>query len=456
MSELAPVSSMPIPVTRGCAGAARIDITPPIGAPLIGFAGRGPATGVLDPLTATVLFLQSGTSEGSAVALVSCDLEGIDDVWVHEVEQQARKAVGIEGLRVIVFATHTHYAPAGPSMDNEGELEHPLSIAYTRLLVYDLVGAVVLACSRARPACVRALTGECHVGVNRREMSPTGEIILGQNPAGPTEPRVVLMVVEGTDGDGIATVVNFACHPVCLGAEYRNISSDFVGPLRSAVERLTGMPMLFLQGAAGDINPKTMGGGERTALDTAMPLAAEVLRLWNKAERMPPRGISIRVRDQTFEYSPLLPETRYEAEAAVRSLAARLSSLEAADNSAPGEMDWTRLRLSRAREALNVVKSGHPGRAVVTHQYVMTVADGLAIATAPCELFTVLGQRIVEGSPFALTVFAGYANGMIGYVPDRRSYEEGGYEITHATLVARGVGEEIVGHSIELLNLLTP
>lgn len=454
MTETAPASPSPARAAPGRAGAARVDITPPIGAPLIGFAGRGAATGILDPLAATVLFLQSGGPEEAALALVSCDLEGIDGEWTDEVQRQARVATGIVDLHVIVSATHTHYAPAGPSMDNEGPLEHPVSIAYTRLLVYDLVGAIQLAWSRAVPARVRVVAGESDVGVNRRETTPDGEAVLGHNPAGPRDPRVVLVVVEDADGNVIASAVGFACHPVCLGAECREISPDFIAPLRSTVERVTCAPMLFLQGAAGDINPRTMGESTTTPLGTAMPLAAEVLRLWNTSSQAIAHEISVQVCAETFGYAPLLPESRADAAAAVSDLATRLASLEADSSADDAEMSWTRLRLSRAREALHVIENEDSAHPIEARQYAARISPQLAIATAPCELFTVLGQDIIRRSPFPMTVFVGYANGLIGYVPDQASYEAGGYEVTHATLVARGAGEEIVENSVRLLRAL--
>jgi hypothetical protein len=428
-----------------------VDITPPVGAPLIGFAGRGPATGVADPLTATALFLQSGGPDGPSVAIVACDLEGIDAEWTDEVRDKARVSTGLKDLQVIVAASHTHYAPAGPSMDNEGVLEHPLSIAYTRLMVFDIVGAIVLAESRARAAVVRAVVGESHVGINRRETTAAGDIVLGHNEHGPRDPRVALLVVEADDGAEIASLVGFACHPVCLGGDCCEISADFVGHLRSAVERITGAPLLFLQGAAGDINPRTMGVSAQTPLDTALPLAAEVVRLRNLAQSMTPAELTVRVITATFDYPPLLPASADDARSAVDELVARLSASESDATPDPSEVSWTRLRLTRAVEALDALESGEPPRRVPAQQFAIALTGDIAIATAPCELFTVLGEAIVSGSPFPLTVFAGYANGLIGYVPDRASYAEGGYEVTHGTLVARGVGEDIARNAIGLL-----
>ncbi|MBT5532832.1 hypothetical protein HOK31_07190, partial [Candidatus Poribacteria bacterium] len=53
------------------AGVARADITPAVGIPMVGFAGRGPSTDVHDPLYATCLALRDGDD---VAFLVQCDL----------------------------------------------------------------------------------------------------------------------------------------------------------------------------------------------------------------------------------------------------------------------------------------------------------------------------------------------------------------------------------------------
>lgn len=75
----------------------------------------------------------------------------------------------------------------------------------------------------------------------------------------------------------------------------------------------------------------------------------------------------------------------------------------------------------------------------------------IAIITAPGEIFTEIGQRVVERSPFPHTIYAGYTNGSIGYVPTRAAYQEGGYEVTHACNVGPEAGELIEEESVRLL-----
>jgi neutral ceramidase len=51
-----------------------------------------------------------------------------------------------------------------------------------------------------------------------------------------------------------------------------------------------------------------------------------------------------------------------------------------------------------------------------------------ALVALPGEPFSTVGAAIREGSPIPHTMVLGYAGGYIGYVPDRRAYEAGGYE----------------------------
>ncbi len=61
----------------------------------------------------------------------------------------------------------------------------------------------------------------------------------------------------------------------------------------------------------------------------------------------------------------------------------------------------------------------------------------------PGEIFVELGKAIKIASPFPLTIVAELANGSIGYVPDRRAYPQGAYEVI-STRVAAGSGEKLV------------
>src|SRR5579864_5488565 len=86
------------------AGVARVDITPPVGHPMGGYSERkGNATGTHDPLYATVLVLESGSS---SVALVTADLRSFVSTRVGDA---ARQRFGVR--TTIISSSHTHSGP---------------------------------------------------------------------------------------------------------------------------------------------------------------------------------------------------------------------------------------------------------------------------------------------------------------------------------------------------------
>ncbi|MCC2629960.1 MAG: hypothetical protein K0S14_3610, partial [Thermomicrobiales bacterium] len=112
---------------------------------------------------------------------------------------------------------------------------------------------------------------------------------------------------------------------------------------------------------------------------------------------------------------------------------------------------WAEKRLERARRGLDAVQDGTPVPPVEAELMALRLSDSVGVITAPGEIFTEIGQSIVARSPFALTLYATYANGTIQYVPTRAAYAEGGYEVTHACQVAPEAGEEIEEESLRLL-----
>src|SRR5205807_10402534 len=73
-------------------------------------------------------------------------------------------------------------------------------------------------------------------------------------PAGPTDPSVPVVYVEGTDGKPIAVYVNFAMHLDTVGGLY--YSADYPYTLCQALAAVKGEEVvtLFTIGTAGDIN----------------------------------------------------------------------------------------------------------------------------------------------------------------------------------------------------------
>ncbi len=144
-----------------------------------------------------------------------------------------------------------------------------------------MVSAAVEAARRTRPARLGfGRTVAEGITVNRRQRVEDGTI-LGWNPDEECDRDVAVIRVDDEAGGAICTVVAFASHPVVIGPDVPEASSDFVGPLRERVREWTGGECVFLQGCAGNIVPfesfYTEAGAERSFAER-LALAALLAR----------------------------------------------------------------------------------------------------------------------------------------------------------------------------------
>ena len=70
--------------------------------------------------------------------------------------------------------------------------------------------------------------------------------------------------------------------------------------------------------------------------------------------------------------------------------------------------------------------AGHSEVAAELHGIRM---GGIALVGFPGEPFSEIGVRVKQASPFPHTLFSGYTNDYLGYVPVAEAYPEGGYEV---------------------------
>jgi len=233
-------------------GLAKVDITPPVGGKMSGYAGRGLSTGVHDPLFARIAYFESGETK---VALVSWDVCEFQSSWLRKELEN----LGISNL--LLCSTHTH---AGPDLD---EPDFPSKEKPWRRTVEErILDAVKKAAAKTFPAFISAAEGNIAIGYNRlkRERDQTATTYF-QNPwripLGPVDPTVCVIRIDGEEGKTRAVIVCYACHPVVLGPKNTTISADYPGVTMKRIEERLGADALclFIQGCAGDINPLLMG-----------------------------------------------------------------------------------------------------------------------------------------------------------------------------------------------------
>ncbi len=432
------------------AGAAVADITPPRGCPMAGYYSARGAEGTHDPLQAKALVLEQ---DGVRVALVALDLIGTPRELVEAARAAVEKETGIPAAHVMISATHSH---TGPVLSARGRFAEGVPGGqeiirdYLKDLPNRIAKAVKDADAKRRPARVSTATGrEDSLAFNRRFFMLDGTV--GWNPgkrnprivrpAGPTDPAVPVVCVDGLDGKPIATYVNFAMHLDTVGGMY--YSADYPYQLARCLAAVRGddTVTVFTTGCCGDINHINVasaapqkGDGEAARIGTR--LAAEVLRTYDRLE--PTAAGSLRVSSAMVELE--LPQVTADEVAQGKGVIAALS---AGAKPAPAFLEQV-----KAFQAVEV--AGRLGKAFAVEVQVVSLGDDLAWVSLPGEIFVELGLAIKAGSPFKQTIVAELANGSIGYIPNRVAYSQGNYEVVSAR-VAAGSGERLVDEALRQL-----
>ena len=414
------------------AGLGRSVITPPRGSYLIGYGDRfRGANRVHDDLTATALVLDDGATRLTIVAL--------DMLCLHE-DLVARIRGRCAG-EVWIACSHTHAGPIAFADRRSSRRRRRLLDG----IVDKVVAAVADAGRSLAPAALRFAVGEAGIAINRREAGPDGKIELGQNPEGPVDPSLGVLQLLDERGVVRATLVNFACHPAVLSPKNRQISAEWPGVMRREVQAAMGGACLFLQGATGNLNPKHEWGDHD--LEAMERLGKEVGRaVIGLCERGGTPVVATPLASVREEIGLPVIERTTES---YRKTAARILRVPsfAIDPLLKYMYPW-RPRL----------RPGPDGRPEFPMEVQVFRIGDLALVGLAAETFTEIGRAIKDGSPAPHTLFAGYSNGCIGYLPTASAHTEGGYEVEQAPLAYRmsgtfdpGCAEAVTARSIEMV-----
>ena len=378
------------------AGFAEIDLNPPLGLELTGYAVADRlATGTHDPLKATAVVLDDRKQKSM--------LCGVDLCVMHEavsrvVRRRVSKRTAIPVERIVVAATHTH---SGPKLMNSDLL---VNQRWVRDLEDRLTTVMMLADYHRVPARVGAATVHVPgVGGNRRVAD------------GPVDEAVTVLRVDGVrEGRTLGAIVGVACHPTVLGPTNREYSADYIGKLRQAIAERHGsaLPVAVFNGACGDVNPggydaeaslrgevtpnrtferaadigRTLGDAAYEAFEEAEPKGAQsgddTPRVAAEAERF----------EVTLRPMPLPAEARQAVDAAERVLAeATPDSPE--HKAAKAELVYARVTLENARTYAEC-----PDGKLEFDLQAFSVGDWAFIAF-PTEVMAAPGLRLKEQSP---------------------------------------------------------
>ncbi len=404
------------PTKQFRAAVVKVDITPDDSQQLLGYQARK-STGVHDKIYHRIVAIDDGDTQ---FFIVSSDICLVSPSEYDKVAAKLHSDYKINPLDFWWTATHTHSAPevgpAGlPAIFLGERYKHEFDKEYTDMVERKLIEGIVEARDKLAPAKLGVGWGYSQANINRRARFEDGKTTLGMNPDGPVDRRIGLLKIEKEDGSLMALLANYAMHGTVMSGANLDISGDAPGIVSEYVEEKTGAPMLYINGAAGNIAPiysvyPSPGAGR---LSQFRVLLGDKIITASKS-------ISATSSDVALKSGALLVEIpRKEGLGWPEELA-----------------DYTR-----------TTKGGE--HLVKLPIRFLKINDDVAIWSAPIELFCELSNEVRDNSPFPYTFYFGYTNGWLGYLLSEEEIPYGGYEPTvspYAPSAAKNLTEAVTSY----------
>lgn len=382
------------------AAVVKVNITPETPQWLRGYNPRQ-STAVLDSLYHRIVILDDGKTQ---FYLISSEVVGIPVPEYDRMAALLKEQMGINPASVWWTTTHTHSAPeiathfrgiSFPSMANRSQMaaQHEPDTAYTAFFERALIEGIRRARLKLAPARFGVGWGFSQANINRRAIDVDGRASLGLNPDGDVDRRIGLIRIDHQDGRPMALIANYPIHGTVLGGESTVISGDAPGVVSAYVEEKTGAPLLFINGAAGNLAP----------IYSVYPNAiAGHLKQFR-------RLLGDRILDANAKITASTDDVCLTAGAVI------------VETPRSPDVAWSDdlAEYARTRGSVHYVRL--PIR-------FLRINDDVAIWCAPVEMFCEISNEIRERSPFPYTFYFGYTNGSLGYLPSASAWEEGGYE----------------------------
>jgi len=187
-----------------------------------------------------------------------------------------------------------------------------------------------------------------------------------------------------------------------LGGKFMKISGDAQGTVANYVEKKLGAPMLYINGAAGNIAP--------------------IYSVYDDNRSGHLTQFNVLLGDRILEANQNLGPANADV-----SLWGAEKWLETPRKQG---LDWS-------ADLASYSANSPAGAQLVRLPLRFLKINDTAIWGAPVEMFCEIAMTVRNHSPFSKTFFFGYSNGWLGYLPTKAGFAEGGYEPTTSPFSGR-------------------
>lgn len=428
------------------AGFSRMDITPPLGTPISGYFYARYAMDVRDPIEVNALSIGNGKD---TLLLLACDVVAITQQHADELRAQISARTGVPATHVMISALHQHTAICVGGREIFWPVKDELYLRHFYRRLADAAQMAIADMSEARVFTAEAQTDE-EIAFVRRYVMSDGKIRTNPNTEKYGTPvrrcdesdNTVRLIRFQREGKKDIAYVNFSTHPdVISGSRF---SADWPGFVRRFVEEDNpDVQCICVTGFQGDSNhldffkakeeriPRSKGYEHSRYMGRV--IADTVKKIWDTGTEH--TGSRICADVQTVYNRTNTAGIEYYDEA-VKYVAAHNG---AGIGNTPLEGVTHVTDIATAHRILDLREAPLYQPVVVT---AAELGDILFVGLGG-EPFTAY-KDIVHAMAKDKTVFcACCTNGYQGYLPHKRAFEEGGYEVSN-TFFTPSLEESVV------------
>ncbi|WP_339925717.1 hypothetical protein [uncultured Cyclobacterium sp.] len=487
------------------------DITPDLPVLVAGQFHARLSEGVMDPVTATILALDSGDGTNSEKTIwISCDLVGISDGMRatanlrDEIRNRVIKVIpSILPEQIIVNATHTHAGPYvastasvediyGVSLEQMADGKPAMSpAAYIPFAADRIAQGVIKAWEKRKLGGISLGLGHAVVGLNRLQaLKPGKSRMYGSTNSpdfshieGHEDHSLNLMYFWDLNKQLTGVIVNVAA-PSQVSEHSYKLSADFWFDTKVAIRKSLGDSVYVLgqASAAGDQSPHVMVGSKaEERMQHLLGFEEEGTGRGSLGQR---KQIAKRIADEVIDLFPVMkanidwqPVFKHEMKTVPlsRRLLREEDVVEATEEAKTWQAEYDKLKAevrdnptiietprwyrditisySKLRRGLVVseryeLENVQPKMPIEVH--VVRIGDA-AFATNPFELYLDYGMQMKAQSP-AIQTFIVQLTGSGSYLPTKRSIEGGAYgAVPASTLMGPKGGNELVAETLSII-----
>lgn len=412
------------------AGVARREVTPFWGVELTGWGYyiERKWQRIHDPLYATALVVSDAEQ---TVVLLTLDLMLIDEAFTRRTREMITAATGIPDAAIMLTCSHSHNAPAAGGLRGVGACD-PF---YEEWASKQAATAAIVAWQQREPAIIRSGSSDVP-GISFNRTRPNGVV----------DSRLTLLRIDRANSKSpLAMVVNYGAHPT-VTTEFRpwDVSRDVPGMVCDGLEaEFPGAITMYVQGACGDVNFLRDYVHPERCREPGERLVEAAIRISADSGKITPEQIA-KMHAPPFVQSAQaiaeLPTRRWTREEIEIDRREALRRLEQDDISGWRETigrsmtnrpdDMVRRHGGDERKAVRAMCRFHlewtdqmlqdfETRAEVLRTEVQALRIGHTVIVAnSSEFFSPFALGIRRDSGVQHLMFACYANGRIGYLPD--------------------------------------